>query len=59
MKEIMAAEPMDVMMLDKDDVIDALAYCIEMPEQTELDCERIAAYKKCLENLGIIRQKNS
>ena len=42
-------------MLDKDKMIEALVYCIEMPEQTELERAEKRAYMQCLENLGIIR----
>lgn len=40
---------------DKDRLIDTLVYCIEMPEQTELERAEKRAYMQCLENLGIIR----
>ncbi len=54
----MGAEP-EMSLVDKDKIIEALVYCIEMPEETETDCIEKWAYKRCLANLGIIRQKNS
>lgn len=48
----------EMSMVDKDKIIGALVYCIEMPEETEMDCMEKWAYKQCLANLGIIRQKN-
>lgn len=40
---------------DKDRLIDTLVYCIEMPEQTELERAEKRVYMQCLGNLGIIR----
>lgn len=58
MMEIRTAEP-ETAMIGKDELIEALAYCIEMPDGTELEYAQKRAYEQCLANLGIIRQKNS
>lgn len=42
----------EVAITDKDRLIDTLVYCIEMPEQTELERAEKRAYMQCLGTLG-------
>lgn len=49
---------MEVAMIEKDLIIKTMKKYIEMPDQTEMDYEKKEAYRRCLEDLGLIQKKS-
>nr|DAE15510.1 MAG TPA: hypothetical protein [Podoviridae sp. ctZ5d16] len=49
---------MEVVMVEKELIIKTMKNYIEMPDQTEMDYEKKEAYRRCLEDLGLIQKKS-